>query len=121
MTSNWKRTGTSSGAGAEAPCVAMCVSAVPSDRIVRALRWKQDAVCRETAAADMDPSSIEAENVSVAGSGSADSSLTQTIFFSSRIQTKTQTRKETNYKTQEKKGKQTENQVTISQKLETLA
>jgi len=120
MTSNWKRTGTASGAGVEAPCVAMCVSALPSGRIVRALRWKQDAVCRY-AAADEEPRAAEPGVCPDGLADSASSSLTRTIFFSSRIQTKTQTRKETNYKTQEKKGKQSENQVTISQKLETLA
>ena len=120
MTMNWKRTGTANGAGAEAPHAAMCVSAVPSGRIVRALRWKQDAVCRY-ASADEELRAAEPGFSSVDHADSASSSLTRTIFFSSRIQTKTQTRKETNYNTQEKKGKQSENQVTISQKLETLA
>ena len=120
MTMNWKRTETANGAGAEAPCAAMCVSAVPSSRIVRSLRWKQDAVCRY-AAADEDLCAAEPGFGPADHADSASSSLTRTIFFSSRIQTKTQTRKETNYNTQEKKGKKSENQVTISQKLETLA
>ena len=121
MTTNWKRTETANGAGADALPAAACARLVPGRRHVRALRWKQDAVCRETAAADTDPSDIEAENVSVAGSGSADSSLTQTIFFSSRIQTQPTTRKETPNTTQKKKGKQTKQQVTISQETRTLA
>ena len=120
MTMNWKRTETANGAGAEAPCAAMCVSALPSGRIVRALRWKQDAVCRY-AAADEELRAAESGFVPESSADSAGSSMTRTIFFSSRIQTKTQTRKETNYNTQEKKGKKSENQVTISQKLETLA
>ena len=121
MTTNWKRTETANGAGADALTASAWDRAVTGRRLVRALRWKQDAVCRETAAADTDPSDIEAENVSVAGSGSADSSLTQTIFFSSRIQTQPTTRKETPNTTQKKKGKQTKKQVTISQETETLA
>ena len=120
MTMNWKRTGTANGAGAEAPRAAMCVSAIPSGRIVRALRWKQDAVCRY-AAADEEPRAAEPDFNPADPADSASSSITRTIFFSSRIQTKTQTRKEPIYNTQEKKGKKSQNQVTISQKLETLA
>ena len=121
MTTNWKRTETANGAGADALTASAWGRAVTGRRLVRALRWKQDAVCRETAAADMDPSNIEAENVSASGSGSADSSLTQTIFFSSRIQTQPTTRKETPNTTQKKKGKQEQNTVTTRKKLETLA
>ena len=121
MTTNWKRTETANGAGADALPAAACARPVPGRRYVRALRWKQDAVCRETAAADMDPSNTEAETVSVSGSGSTDSSLTRTIFFSSRIQTQPSTRKETPNTTQEKKGKQKQNTVTTRKKLETLA
>ena len=121
MTTSWRRTETAGSAGAYALGAAFRVSAVPERRLVRALRWKQDAVCRETSAADMDPSSIEAENVSASGSGSADSSLTKTIFFSSRIQTQPTTRKETPNTTQKKKGKQEQNTVTTRKKLETLA
>jgi hypothetical protein len=113
MTTSWKRTETASGAGANALSAAFCVHAWPESRLVRALRWKQDAVCRETVSADATSVQTEAD--------STDSSLTRTIFFSSRIQTQPTTRKETPNTTQEKKGKQTKNQVTISQETETLA
>jgi hypothetical protein len=122
MTTSWKRTETASGAGANALSAAFCVHAWPESRLVRALRWKQDAVCRETAAAAADPGLAEAEDsVPAAGSGSEGSSLTRTIFFTSRIQTQPLTRKETPNTNQKKKGKQTQNTVTIRKKLETLA
>lgn len=113
MTTSWKRTETAGGAGADAPGAAFLVHAVPARRLVRALRWKQDAVCRETAAADAASVQTEAD--------SAGSSITRTIFFSTRIQTQPTTRKETPNTTQKKKGKQTQKQVTISQETETLA
>jgi len=114
MTTNWKRTETANGAGADALAAAMCVFSAPERRpVVRALRWKQDAVCRETASADAASVQTEAD--------STGSSLTETIFFSSRIQTQPSTRKETQNTNQEKKGKQKQNKVTIRKKLETLA
>ena len=113
MTTSWKRTETASGAGANALSAAFCVHAWPESRLVRALRWKQDAVCRETVSADATSVQTEADPT--------DSSLTRTIFFSSRIQTQPTTRKETPNTTQKKKGKQTKKQVTISQETETLA
>jgi len=122
MTTNWKRTETAGGAGAEALAGASAVAArMPIRRTRRALRWKQDAVCRETAAAAAATELAETENVSAAGGDSAGSSVTRTIFFSSRIQTQPSTRKETPNTTQEKKGKQKQNAVTIRKKLETLA
>ena len=113
MTTSWKRTETASGAGVNALSAAFLVHAVPERRLVRALRWKQDAVCRETASADAASVQTEADPTG--------SSLTRTIFFSSRIQTQPTTRKESPNTTQKKKGKQTKKQVTISQETETLA
>ena len=123
MTTNWKRTGTADGAGAEALSGATVFSSrMPLRRTRRALRWKQDAVCRETASAAADPELAEAENsVPAAGSGSEGSSLTRTIFFTSRIQTQPLTRKETPNTNQKKKGKQKQDTVTIRKKLVTLA
>jgi hypothetical protein len=95
---------------------------MPLRRTRRALRWKRDAVCRETAAAAADPELAEAEDsVPAAGSGSAGSSLTRTIFFTSRIQTQPLTRKENPNTNQKKKGKQKQDTVTIRKKLVTLA
>ena len=113
MTTNWKQAETANGAGADALRFFACARVMPERRLVRALRWKQDAVCRETASADAASVQTEAD--------STDSSLTRTIFFSSRIQTQPTTRKETPNTTQKKKGKQTKKQVTISQETETLA
>jgi len=113
MTMSWRQTETANGAGADALTAAMCVFSVPEHRIVRPLRWKQDAVCRETASADAGSERSETD--------SSGSSLTRTIFISSRIQTQPTTRKETPNSTQEKKGKKTQNTVTIRKKLETLA
>ena len=120
MTMNWKRTETANGAGADAPRVASCASAVPANRIRRELRWKRDAVCGY-ARADEDLLCGETGSGPESAVDFPGSSITRTIFFSSRIQTKTQTRKETNYNTQGKKGKQTENQSTNSLKLQNLA
>ena len=54
MTTNWKRTETANGAGADARAAAMRVfSATEHRHAVRSLRWKQDAVCRD-ASADAD-------------------------------------------------------------------
>ena len=113
MTTNWKRTETADGAGAEALCGVFARTRRGNvRRIVRALRWKQDAVCRD-ASADAGLRDSEPD--------SADSSITRTIFHTSRIQTQPTTRKETHNTTQEKKGKQNQNTVTIRKKLETLA
>ena len=123
MTTSWKRTGTAGGAGAEAlGGASVLLSRVQSCRPRRALRWKQDAVCRETASAAADPELAEADgSVPAVGSGSEGSSLTRTIFFTSRIQTQPLTRKETPNTNQKKKGKQKQDTVTIRKKLETLA
>ena len=121
MTTNWKRTGTANGAGADVPDVSACVHAVPDSRRVRLLRWKQDAVCREHASADAELRETEPGETSGAGADSTGSSVTRTIYFSSRYQTQPQTRKETPNTTQKKKGKQKQNKVTIRKNLETLA
>jgi hypothetical protein len=113
MTANRKRTETAGGAGAKALCGVFARTRLDGvGRTVRPLRWKQDAVCRD-AAADAGLREPEAD--------SADSSLTRTNFYTSRIQTQPTTRKETLNTTQEKKGKQKQNTVTIRKKLETLA
>ena len=120
MTMSWKRMETANGAGVEIPCAAACGASATSSRVCRALRWKRDAVCGY-APADEDLLRGEAGAMPEAAADFPGSSLTRTIFFTSRIQTKTQTRKETNYNTQGKKGKQTENQSTNSLKLQNLA
>ena len=97
MTTNWKRTETANGAGAHAPGFFACARAARGRRLVRELRWKQDAVCRETASAD--------DGAAQADPDSAGSGLTGTIFFTSRIQSQPTTRKETHNTTQKKKGK----------------
>lgn len=104
MTTNWKRTETADGAGAEALGVFVRACAGPERRLVRALRWKRDAVCRD-AAADADLRDAEPGEVSGAGADAAGPSLTRTIFFTSRIQTQPATRKETHNTTQKEKGK----------------
>ena len=121
MTMNWKRLESANGAGADVPGVPARVRAVPDRRRVRSLRWKQDAVCRENAAADADLRESEPGETSGAAADSASSSVTRTIYFSSRYQTQPSTRKETPNTTQKKKGKQTQNKVTIRKNLETLA
>ena len=120
MTTNWKQSETASGAGAEALRVSVRDRFVPSCRHVRALRWKQDAVCRENAAAASDLRDADPGASSGLSADSLSSSLTRTIFFTSRIQTQTQTRKETPNTTQKKKGKQTK-QVPISQEPRNLS
>ena len=112
MTTNWKRIETADGAGAEAPRAGRASSPAVR-RPVRELRWKQDAVCGY---AEADEVLRDAE------ADSEGSSLTRTIFFSSRIQSQPTTRKEPFNTTQEKKGKnKQQKQVTIRKKLETLA
>ena len=120
MTTNWKRTETANGAGADAQVAAMCVFSMPERRLaVRSLRWKQDAVCRDASAdADLREPEPGTDGVPADSTGS---SVTRTIFISSRIQSQPQTRKETHNTTQKEKGKQTQKQVTISQETETLA
>ena len=102
MTTSWKRTETADCAGAAALYDASAFVSGRTRRVIRALRWKTDAVCRETAAAAAGSERSELE--------SSSSSLTRTIFFSSRIQTQPTTRKETLNTTQEKKGKQAQTQ-----------
>ena len=120
MTTSWKRTETANGAGVNAPVAAMCVFSASERRFaVRSLRWKQDAVCRDASAdADLRETEPGTDGVPADSTGS---SVTRTIFISSRIQSQPQTRKETHNTTQKEKGKQTQNQVTISQETETLA
>ena len=120
MTTNWKRTGTADGAGAYAPGFSACARAAQKRRLVRELRWKQDAVCGY-AAADADLREAVSGEEPGSPADSTGSSVTRTIFISSRTQTQPQTRKETPNTTQKEKGKQTQNQVTISQATETLA
>lgn len=121
MTTNWKRTETANGAGADALVAAMCVFSAPERRpAVRPLRWKQDAVCRD-ASVDADLREAEPDGLSGFPVDSAGSSVTRTIFISSRIQSQPQTRKETHNTTQKKKGKQINKTVTNSQETETLA
>ena len=120
MTTNWKRTETADGAGAEALGVFARACAAPERRLVRTLRWKRDAVCRD-AAADEELRDAEPGNVSGAGADAPGSSLTRTIFFTSRIQTQPSTRKETPNTTQKKKGKQTRTSNNLARKPETLA
>ena len=121
MTTNWKRTETANGAGADARAAAMRVfSATEHRHAVRSLRWKQDAVCRD-ASADADLREADPGELSGAQAESTGSSLTRTIFYTSRIQTQPSTRKETHNTTQKEKGKQTNKTVTISHATETLA
>lgn len=120
MTMNWKQMETANGAGADVPAAATQVLSVPERRIVRPLRWKQDAVCRD-ASADADLRKGDPGELSGIPADSTGSSITRTIFISSRIQSQPQTRKETHNTTQKKKGKQTNKTVTISQETETLA
>ena len=103
MTTNWKRTETANGAGAYALHAAASARFVSGRRIVRALRWKQDAVCRD-AAADAD---------------STDSSLTRT-FFLNPLSNSTDNPKGNPNTTQKKKGKQ-QKQVPISQEPRNLS
>ena len=121
MTMNWKQMETANGAGAEVLIAATQVFSVSERRIVRALRWKQDAVCRD-ASADADLREAEPGGVSGDPAGSTSSSLTRTIFHTSRIQTQPLTRKETQNTNQEKKGKQTKTSNNFfARKPETLA
>lgn len=121
MTTNWKQTETANGAGARALHAASRVCAFSGHRHVRALRWKRDAVCGYAAADAEFREGNPGERSGVPAEDSTGASLTRTIFFSSRIQTQPSTRKETLNTTQKKKGKQTQNAVTIRKKLETLA
>jgi hypothetical protein len=107
MTTNWKRTETANGAGAYALHATACARFVPERRIVRALRWKQDAVCRD-ASADAEP-----DTLSVIPADSASSSLTRT-FFLNPLSNSTDNPKGNPNTNQKKKGKQTK-QVPISQ------
>ena len=121
MTTNWKRTEAANGAGAHALSVFARVCAAPGRRhAVRSLRWKQDAVCRD-ASADADLREGEPGELSGIPADSTGSSLTRTFFFTSRIQSQPQTRKETHNTTQKKKGKTTNKTVTISQETRNLS
>ena len=112
MTTNWKRTKTADGAGADA----LRGGSVRARRArvelaVRALRWRRDAVCRDAAADD----AFRGAEADPAGS-----SITRTIFFSSRIELELKTGKETKSKNKEK-GKQTTNVNNFATKPVTLA
>ena len=125
MTSR-KRTGAADGARAEAcggAAVFVCGTALcraRTRRIHRALRWKKDAVCRETAAADTDSEGVEMESVSSAGTGSAGSSITRTIFHIPHSNSNSNPKGNPEHNP-EKKGKQNQNTVPIRKKLVTLA
>ena len=115
MTTNWKRTETADGAGAIALCAASCIRAFPGRRLVRALRWRQDAVCGY-AAADADPDTLSGIPAEPAGS-----SVTRT-FFLIPLSNSTTNPKGTPNTTQKKKGKQTtKTQVTFSQETRNLS
>ena len=79
MTTNWKRTETADGAGADALGVFARACAAPERRLVRALRWKRDAVCRD-AAADEELRDAEPGNVSGAGVSKLPVSFTTLAF-----------------------------------------
>ena len=127
MTTNGNWTKTADGAGAEALSgapVFVCGTALcraQARRIRRALRWKQDAVCRVTAAAAADSERTDAESVFSAGTGSTGSSVTRTNFFHIPHSNSNSNPKGNPKHNPEKKGKQTQNTVTIRKKLETLA
>ena len=126
MTTNWKRTRKANGARGRTPggaSVFVCGTALcraQARRSRRSLRWKKDAVCRD-ASADAKLRDATQDTMSGERAESAGSSLTRTNFYASRIQTQPQTRKETPNTTQEKKGKQQTNQVTISQEPRNLS
>ena len=112
MTTSWKRTETADGAGAAALCgVSARARRARVGLAVRALRWKQDAVCREASADD---------GLRGAEADPASSSITRTIFITSRIETQTQTGKETKSENKEK-GKPTTNVNNFATKPVTLA
>ena len=128
MTTNRNWTETADGVRGKAPGgapVFVCGTALcraHARRTRRALRWKQDAVCRETASADADSEHAEAESsVFAAGTGSTSSSVTRTIFYQIPHSNSTINPKGNPKHNPEKKGKQTQNTVTIRKKLETLA
>ena len=127
MTTNGNWTKTANGARGKAPggaAVFVCGTALcraQARRTRRALRWKQDAVCRETAAAAADSERTDAESVFSAGTGSTGSSVTRTIFFHIPHSNSNSNPKGNPKHNPEKKGKQTQNTVTIRKNLETLA
>ena len=113
MTTNWKRTETANGAGAYALHAAASARFVSGRRIVRALRWKQDAVCRDASA------DAERDMLSGISADSASSSLTRT-FFLNPLSNSTDNPKGNPNTTQKKKGKQ-QKQVPISQEPRNLS
>ena len=120
MTTNWKWTETADGAGVEALCAASCVRALPGRRLVRALRWRQDAVCGY-AAADADLRDAEPDMPSGGPADFTGSSVTRT-FFLIPLSNSTTNPKGTPNTTQKKKGKQTtKTQVTFSQETRNLS
>jgi len=127
MTTNGNWTKTADGARGKTPGgapVFVCGTALcraQARRSRRALRWKQDAVCRETAAADASSERTDAESVFSAGTDSTGSSITRTIFFQIPHSNSTVNPKGNPKHNPEKKGTKKQNAVTIRKKLETLA
>ena len=115
MTMNRKRMEAADGAGVETLGVDSLLSSRPVRPTRMALRRERDAVCRDASDAE-----FEAESDSGVPCPSPDSSITRTIFFSSRIQSQPSTRKETPKTTQKKKGTATVS-INTRTKLATLA
>ena len=107
MATNWKRTEATEGAGAEALHAYARVRIAPGRRHVRALRWKQDAVCREHAAADADLREADPGSEPGIPSGSSGTSVTRTNFYLIPHSNSTDNPKGTPKHNPEKKGKQT--------------
>ena len=107
MTMNWKQMETANGAGADVPAAATQVLSVPERRIVRPLRWKQDAVCREHAAADADLREADPGAEPGIPSGSSGTSVTRTNFYLIPHSNSTDNPKGNPKHNPEKKGKQT--------------
>ena len=113
MTMNWKRTETANGAGGYSLHSGACVRLAPGRRVVRSLRWKQDAVSR-SASADGEPDGMSGNSADFASS-----SLTRTFFLDPLSNSTTNPKGNPNT-TQKKKGKQTK-QVPISQEPRNLS
>ena len=111
MTTNWKRKNDAECAGAEA-LRGSVVAPFRHSRSRSLLRWKRAVVCGDAAA---NTAWSEPDDLSGAedGADSTGSSLTRTIFYSSRIQTQPTTRKETHNQTQEKE-RQTNHKTSIN-------
>jgi len=114
MTTNWKRTEAADGAGAMALRAASCVRTLPARRLVRSLRWRQDAVCGY-ASADEEPDAMSDVPVGFPGF-----KLNQNIFFHPAFKLNRKPERKPKHNP-EKKGKQASQQVTISQETRNLA